>query len=132
MTHQWLNSKLGQVCQFRHGGTPSKACADYWGGDVPWVSPKDMKGSPIRSTEDRITRKAVEDAGAVLTPAGSILVVVRSGILVRSFPIALTAVETSFNQDLKAIRVNPSLALPEFVFRLPISSLGVSSWPLQG
>jgi type I restriction enzyme S subunit len=76
-----------------------------------------MKGGLIRDSEDWITRKAVEDDGAVLTPPGSILVVVRSGILVRTFPVALTEVEVSFNQDLKAIRVNRSLVLPEFVFR---------------
>lgn len=84
---------------------------------MPWISPKDMKTGLVRASEDQITRKAVDEDGAVLTPAGSILVVVRSGILVHTFPVALTAVETSFNQDLKAIRVNRSLALPEFVFR---------------
>jgi type I restriction enzyme S subunit len=114
---KWNKAKLRDFCDFRHGGTPSKARSDFWGGHIPWVSPKDMRNPIIQDTEDHITQIAVDEDGAVMTPPNSLLVVVRSGILVRSFPVARTAIETSFNQDMKAIRVDSSMALPEFVRR---------------
>jgi type I restriction enzyme S subunit len=117
VTSLWRTAKLRSFCEFRHGGTPSKSHAEFWGGNIPWVSPKDMRTDVIQDTEDHITRKAVDEDGAVLTPPGSLLVVVRSGILVRSFPVARTVVEASFNQDMKAIRVNHRVASPTFVFR---------------
>ena len=75
-----------------------------------------MRTTVIHDTKDHITRKAVEEDGALLTPPDSLLIVVRSGILVHTFPVARTAVETSFNQDMKAIRVNERVALAQYVF----------------
>lgn len=34
---------LKEVCEFKGGGTPSKSKPEYFKGDIPWVSPKDMK-----------------------------------------------------------------------------------------
>jgi type I restriction enzyme S subunit len=113
---KWPEARLRQFCRFRHGGTPSKAREDFWNGNIPWVSPKDMRPNVIRDTEDHITRQAVDEDGALIAPPNSILIVVRSGILVRTIPIALTAVEASFNQDMKSLQIDARVASPEFVF----------------
>lgn len=39
----WQQRQLGDCLTLRSGGTPSKARNDYWGGDIAWVSCKDMK-----------------------------------------------------------------------------------------
>src|SRR5262249_17477612 len=75
----------------------------FWDGDIPWVSPKDMKVAVISSTQDRITEAAVENSAAKLIPARSVLFVTRSGILAHSFPVATTNLAVTVNQDLKAI-----------------------------
>ena len=51
------------------------------GGDVPWISPKDMKRRVITSAEDYITEDAVDGSATSFVDAGSPLMVVRSGIL---------------------------------------------------
>ncbi len=46
---------LADLCEFRHGSTPSKAEPRNWGGSFPWVSPKDMRGEVISDTEDHLS-----------------------------------------------------------------------------
>ena len=55
----WRWARLGEVCHFRHGGTPSKGNEEYGKGTIPWVSPKDMRGTVISDTIDHISEKAV-------------------------------------------------------------------------
>jgi type I restriction enzyme S subunit len=63
------------------GGTPSKGRPEFYQGTIPWVSPKDFKGNEIFDTEDHITAEAISESAAKLIPAGSVLVVLRSGVL---------------------------------------------------
>jgi type I restriction enzyme S subunit len=97
------------------GGTPSKANPDFWNnGEIPWVSPKDMKTSELNDSQDKITAKAVEASPAKLVPAGSVLMVVRSGILAHTFPVAIAKIDVTLNQDMKAITPKPGIR-PEFL-----------------
>ncbi len=93
-------SKLGEV---RGGGTPSKRNSKFWGGSVPWVSPKDMKRDLIGESQDYITEAAVKGSSVKRIPVGSLLMVVRGMILAHSFPVALTITEVTINQDMKAL-----------------------------
>lgn len=103
MKKKWTSVALGAVVRIRGGGTPSKKVPSFWGGDIPWVSPKDMKSRNISSSIDSVTREALENSAAKLLPAGSVLIVVRSGILARTIPIAINDVELAINQDIKAL-----------------------------
>lgn len=85
------------------GGTPSKDVPDFWNGDIPWVSPKDMKSSPVTDSEDHITRAALRGSPTSVIPTGCVLIVVRSGILQRTIPTAINDVPVALNQDLKAL-----------------------------
>ena len=103
MKGAWNLKSLGSVAEFRGGGTPSTDVPDYWGGGIPWVSPKDMKSDDIGASIDTITTEAIQHSAASLVPTGSVLIVVRSGILARTVPIALTTCELTVNQDIKAL-----------------------------
>jgi type I restriction enzyme, S subunit len=97
------------------GNTPSKANVAYWtNGTVPWVSPKDMKVDEIVSSEDRITEVAVSDGRVSLIPEGSVLFVTRSGILSHTFPVAITKLPVTINQDLKALSPKAGIS-PKYV-----------------
>lgn len=100
---EWRWVKLEDVCSFRHGGTPSKSNKDFWHGDIPWVSPKDMGLENTDDAKDRISTLAIESSNTSLVPEGTILAVVRSGILARRFPVAIARSPVAFNQDIKAI-----------------------------
>ncbi|MCZ2292464.1 MAG: restriction endonuclease subunit S, partial [Burkholderiales bacterium] len=99
----WQQLRLGCCLTLISGGTPSKSRNDYWGGDIPWVSCKDMKVDRIYDTQDYLTPLGARN-GTRLVPKDTILFVVRGMILASEFPVALTKREVAFNQDLKAVR----------------------------
>lgn len=70
---------------------------------MPWVSPKDMKRPLIDSSEDAITVAAISGSSAKMIGAGSVLCVMRSGILRHTFPVAVNTVEVTLNQDMRAL-----------------------------
>ncbi|MCW5629109.1 MAG: restriction endonuclease subunit S, partial [Rhodoferax sp.] len=106
----WTWIRLAHLGEFRGGKTPSTQNSAFWGGEIPWITPKDMKKLELSDSEDHVTQEAVDD-GLALIPKQSVLVVVRSGILRRAVPTAVNQVDTTINQDLKAlVLVRPELA----------------------
>ena len=100
----WTRLTLGDVGRWFGGGTPSKSNPRFWtGGNIPWVSPKDMKFNLITDAQDHITDDAVAQSATNLVESGSVLIVVRSGILQHTLPVAVTQRQVALNQDLKAV-----------------------------
>jgi type I restriction enzyme, S subunit len=113
----WCWVALGALGTWMGGGTPSKANVAFWtNGTVPWVSPKDMKVAVIGETEDKVTAAAVEGSSAKYVPEGSVLMVMRSGILRHSFPVAVTDRIVTLNQDLRALTPYKGVS-PDYVAR---------------
>lgn len=112
----WRWARLSALGQLKGGGTPSKTRDDFWNGDIPWVSPKDMKVDYIASAQLSITSAALDESAVNLLPAGSVLFVVRGMILAHSFPVAVTRVPVTVNQDMKALVLKkPEMA--EYILR---------------
>ncbi len=108
----WELVPLKYLCKFSGGGTPSKDNLSYWtGGDIPWVSPKDMKSFWLNETQDKLTEKAVKESSTNYVNEGCLLMVVRSGILQRTIPIAINTVRVTLNQDMKALSFNSRMAV---------------------
>lgn len=103
MPAQWGLTPLKHAASFVSGGTPSKGRLDYWDGDVPWASSKDLKCDTLTDTADHITQLAVVD-GTDLIRAGDLMVVVRGMILAHTFPVTKALVPMAINQDLKGVR----------------------------
>jgi hypothetical protein len=114
---EWPVFHLKHLAQLRGGGTPSKENEAFWSnGDVPWVSPKDMKRRVIINTEDYITEAAVDGSATSFVDAGSPLLVVRSGILRHTLPVAIAGRRVTLNQDMKAFRLNGRLNTGFFAY----------------
>ena len=96
------------------GGTPSKSHKEYYIGNIPWVTPKDMKSMSIDDSQDHITSEAIENSTTKLIPKKSVLMVIRSGILKHTLPVAINNVEVTINQDMKAF-VPSSILTPEYL-----------------
>jgi type I restriction enzyme S subunit len=111
----WEVRKLKYAVSFTGGGTPSKAEESYWRGAIPWVSPKDMIASRITDTTDHISEAAVAASATSLVKPDAVLLVVRSGILRRTIPVAINAVEIALNQDMKALRPRSGLIQSEYL-----------------
>ncbi len=99
----WRWCRFGEFGAFMGGGTPSKGVTAYWSGDIPWVTPKDMKRPFMEDAIDHVSRAGIDNSSAKLIPAESLLMVVRGMILIHSFPVAITKRELTINQDMKAL-----------------------------
>lgn len=103
---RWNKATLGDVATFTGGGTPSRACPEYFTGTVCWATSKDMKCEFLDDTEEHITESAITNSATKLVPPGTILVVVKSKILAHHLPVAVARVPTCFGQDLKGITLS--------------------------
>lgn len=97
----WTVAPISEITTSIGGGTPPTTDPAFWeGGKTPWVSPKDMKVFRLRDTIDSVTERALERLTVV--PPSSVLVVVRSGILEHSLPVAINDRSVVLNQDMRA------------------------------
>lgn len=108
----WKLSRLRYVAKLCSGATPSKAIDDFWAGSIPWVSSQEVKTNIIFDTSLHISESAVKSCSTQLMPAGTLVMVVRSGILQHTIPVALLGVPATINQDIKAFTfsqdINPA------------------------
>lgn len=95
--------KFSKIGKWKSGATPSKANENFWIGDFPWVSPKDMKVDHLFDAQDHISDLAFKETNLKKIAKGHLLIVVRGMILAHSFPTAINEVDVSINQDMKAI-----------------------------
>ncbi len=111
----WEVRTVEKVCtNIMGGGTPSKNNLDFYVGDIPWVTPKDMKIDFISDSMDHINEDAINNSSAKLISENSVLMVIRSGILKRKLPVAINKRCVAVNQDMKAFIINKNFTNSEF------------------
>ncbi|MFW9175843.1 restriction endonuclease subunit S [Corynebacterium amycolatum] len=74
--NQWPIVKLGDVCTVVGGGTPKTTVPEYWGGTIPWLTPKDLSGNKnlyVSCGERSITESGLDNSSAALLPKGTVL-----------------------------------------------------------
>lgn len=96
------------------GGTPSTKNPDYWGGDIPWISPKDLtdyKSVYISKGENFLTEKGLK-SGTRLLPKNTLLFSSRAPIGY----VALAANPICTNQGFKSIVCDEKQVVPLYLY----------------
>ena len=104
-------SEIGTVVG---GGTPSIKNPDYWGGDIPWISPKDLtdyKSVYISKGENFLTEKGLK-SGTRLLPKNTLLFSSRAPIGY----VALAANPICTNQGFKSIVCDEKQVVPLYLY----------------
>jgi type I restriction enzyme, S subunit len=99
----WNVRPLGELAAILSGGTPSRGRTDYFTGPIPWATAKDFKSDVMVDAEEHVSPEAVAESATQVVPAGTVLVVVKSKILLRRLPVAVAQVPLCFNQDVKGL-----------------------------
>lgn len=102
MREGWRHTTLGEIADVYGGGTPSTNTPEFWGGDIPWITPTEVvaqDGQAIARTKRTITRHGLERSGARLLPARSVLVTSRATV----GAVALAASPIAINQGLAGL-----------------------------
>jgi type I restriction enzyme S subunit len=108
MMEEWRIITLGDVLsKIKGGGTPSKGKPEYWDGNIPWCSVKDMQDGKfqISKTIDSISEIGLKNSSSNFIPAGTVITSTRMG-LGRVF---IPSIGMAINQDLKALYPNAQI-----------------------
>jgi type I restriction enzyme, S subunit len=111
---RWEEATVGEIADVVGGGTPKTAVGEYWGEDIGWLTPKDLRNYGARYIsrgERNITNRGLEESAARLLPTGTVLVSSRAPI--GYVAIAATAVAT--NQGFKSLVLKQGY-VPEFYY----------------
>jgi len=79
----WKEVKIGDVITVKGGTTPSSKCPEFWNGDIPWTTPRDLSNQVsvyLFDTERKITAAGLSQIGSGLLPVGSVLLSSRAPI----------------------------------------------------
>jgi type I restriction enzyme S subunit len=94
----WRWARLGEVSRISGGGTPLRHQAEYYGGDIPWLTPTEVPDTPIipyiTTTREYITQRGLANRSARLVPANTVLLTSRATI----GRVAIAAVPLTTNQ----------------------------------
>jgi type I restriction enzyme S subunit len=103
--NKWKKCKLGDVAEIVGGGTPKTKVPEYWNGNIPWLTPRDLSnfsGRYISNGERNISKVGLKNSSAKILPKGTVLLSSRApvGYLV----IALNEIST--NQGFRSLIPN--------------------------
>jgi type I restriction enzyme, S subunit len=110
----WEVKRLRHVARLMSGSTPTTSVAEYWNGDICWISPKDMKSDAISDSIDKVTALAVEEYGLREFREPHTVLVIRGMILARRVPVAVASGVYTINQDMKVAQ-SKGLLSPDFL-----------------
>lgn len=105
MGNLFRRMKLSEIGQIVAGGTPKTKIEEYWNGDVPWITPKDLSshaGMYISRGERNISQVGLDNSSAKLLPKGTVLFTSRAPIGY----VAIARNEVTTNQGFKSIIVD--------------------------
>ena len=104
---EWLKTSLIDIVELIGGGTPKTSKAEYWGGNINWLSVKDFNNENryVYSTEKTITEEGLNNSSTKLLRKDDIIISARGTVGELSmipFPMA-------FNQSCYGIRAKEGI-----------------------
>lgn len=93
--------KLGDICSFQSGGTPSRSNSKYFNGTIPWITTVALTGGAIdeNSAVEFISDDAIRQSAAKIVKPYSIMVGTRVGV----GKVAINSVAMSTSQDVVSL-----------------------------
>ncbi len=111
---EWEVKPLGELASVTAGGTPSRTNAQYWNGDIPWVTTSEVDTCTINHAEQFITKEGLNNSAAKLLPRGTLLMALYGQGKTRG-KVGILGIEAATNQACAAISLNRNVSR-EFVF----------------
>ncbi len=105
--YEWKVELLKDITpKFLNGGTPSTQINEYWNGEIPWITGRDVTETVLVPNRRFITQAGLENSSTNLIPKGSIIVVTRTGV----GKISLAGCDIAISQDITGIVLNERIA----------------------
>jgi len=107
--------KVGELCDVKTGGTPSRSKPSYWGGNIKWMSSGEIHNRFITDTVEKITDLGVQNSNARLLPENTVFIAMNGQGKTRG-TVAISRCELTCNQSLAALICDEKKILPEFLY----------------
>lgn len=104
---EWLKTALIDIVELIGGGTPKTSKAEYWGGNINWLSVKDFNNENryVYSTEKTITEEGLRNSSTKLLQKDDIIISARGTV----GEMAMIPFPMAFNQSCYGIRAKESI-----------------------
>ena len=112
ISSKWPLVAIGELCELRVGGTPSKQNEEYWSnGTVKWISSKYISDDGEITDCLLISEKALKESSTKIAPKDSVILITR--VSVGKF--AYVTGDYAINQDLTCLIPGKNL-MPRFLY----------------
>lgn len=112
-----MKVKLGDICSFQSGGTPSRKRKEYFNGDIPWITTVALNGKTVDENDavEMISDVAIRESAAKIVPQKSIMIGTRVGV----GKVAMNMVPMATNQDIiSAVGIDEQQWDKEYIVKL--------------
>ena len=110
----WNVKKLTDlVDKFVNGGTPSTQIAEYWNGNIPWITGADILNQKVAVIRRYISKEAVKNSSTNIIEKGNLLLVSRTGV----GKLSITPFDIAISQDFTGVYVKSSELDTVYLFR---------------
>lgn len=91
--------KLGEICEIVSGSTPKTGIAEYWGGELKWITPAEISEDSYIITDSvrKLTELGIKKTGLTPLPKGTVILSSRAPI----GKVAIAGCEMYCNQGFK-------------------------------
>jgi type I restriction enzyme S subunit len=97
----WEIVSFTDIADILSGGTPKTKIPEYWGGDIPFFTPKDASSSfYVTETDKSITELGLKKCTSKLYPQNTVFITARGTV----GKAVLTAVDMAMNQSCFALK----------------------------
>jgi type I restriction enzyme S subunit len=126
----YKNTALGQIPKdweilefqdvmdgFSSGQTPYRAVAEYYKGDIPWITSGELNYNVITDTIEKITSEGAKEANLKMIPKGTFLFAI-TGLEAAGTrgSCAITGIEATTNQSCMALYPKKNLLTTDYLF----------------
>jgi type I restriction enzyme, S subunit len=104
---------LGELGEWRSGGTPPRSRDEYFGGTVPWFSSGELNDIWISTSREHISEAALRETSAKRVPKGALMLGMYDTAALKS---SIAAIDCSCNQAVAFAVIKEDNALTVFVY----------------
>ncbi len=109
-----MRYKLSEIMHIIGGGTPKTSKAEYWNGQIPWLSVKDFNNDNryVYETEKTITEEGLNHSSATLLQKDDIIISARGTV----GELAMIPFPMAFNQSCYGLRAKREIVDSSYLY----------------
>jgi type I restriction enzyme S subunit len=119
LPEDWEETTIGEICKCYLGGTPSRAKAEYWNGEIPWVNSGEVNKYRILEGSEYITELGLQKSATKLLPRKTTVLAITGATLGQ---VSLLEIEACANQSVIGIVQNEKVPY-EFIYPLILNDI---------